>query len=53
MAVKKHWDRMPFPELMHRLADKTNGQIVRIDSSVPDSLKGQIIETELFFEVSF
>jgi hypothetical protein len=53
MAVKKHWDRMPFPELMDRLAEKSSGHIVRIDSSVPASLKEQINETELFFEVSF
>lgn len=31
MAVKKRWGRMPLPELMERLEQKTAGRVLRID----------------------
>jgi hypothetical protein len=31
MAVKKHWDGMPFPALTNRLIEKTSGRVLRID----------------------
>jgi len=34
MAVKKHWGRMPLPELVDRLEEKTEGRVLRIDDQV-------------------
>jgi len=34
MAVKKHWGKMPLPELVDRLEEKTEGRILRIDDEV-------------------
>jgi beta-lactamase superfamily II metal-dependent hydrolase len=34
MAVKKHWDRMPLPELVERIEEKTHGRVLRIDDKV-------------------
>jgi hypothetical protein len=34
MAVKKHWGKMPLPELLDRLDEKTEGRVLRIDDKV-------------------
>lgn len=33
MAVKKHWARMPLPELVARLTKKTGGRLLKIDDA--------------------
>jgi len=53
MAVKKRWGRMPFPELMDRLEEKTHGNVVRIDTDLPAGLKQKVTQTDLFYEVIF
>ena len=53
MALKKRWGRMPLPELMGRLEEKTHGNVVRIDADPPQSLKQKVTSTDLFHEVSF
>ncbi len=35
MAVKKHWNKMPFDPLVRRLEEKTNQRIMRIDDAFP------------------
>jgi hypothetical protein len=34
MAVKKRWGRMPLPELVDRLGEKTEGRILRVDDKI-------------------
>jgi beta-lactamase superfamily II metal-dependent hydrolase len=34
MAVKKHWGKMPLPELVNRLVQKTSGRVLRVDDKV-------------------
>jgi hypothetical protein len=34
MAVKKRWGRMPLPDLVGRIKDKTHGRFLRIDDKV-------------------
>jgi hypothetical protein len=34
MAVKKRWGRMPLPELMDRIKEKTLGRVLRVDDEV-------------------
>jgi hypothetical protein len=51
LAVKKRWGRMPLPELMERLKQKTAGRVLRIDdqwtsdqelqNAKPDNLSSQ------------
>jgi predicted metallo-beta-lactamase superfamily hydrolase len=33
MAVKKRWGRMPLPELMDRIKEKTRGRVLRVDDA--------------------
>lgn len=33
MALKKHWGKMPLPELVERLNEKAGGRVLRIDDS--------------------
>jgi hypothetical protein len=34
MAVKKHWGRMPLPDLVDRIRVKTRGRVLKIDDKV-------------------
>jgi beta-lactamase superfamily II metal-dependent hydrolase len=34
MAVKKRWGRMPLPELVARIQEKTEGRVLRVDDKV-------------------
>jgi hypothetical protein len=34
MAVKKHWDCMPLPDLVDRIREKTKGRVLRVDDNV-------------------
>ena len=34
MAVKKRWGRMPLPDLVDRIKEKTHGRVLRIDDRV-------------------
>jgi hypothetical protein len=34
MAVKKRWGRMPLPDLVNRIKDKTHGRVLRVDDAV-------------------
>ena len=34
MAVKKRWGRMPLPDLVDRIKEKTHGRVLRIDDKV-------------------
>ncbi|MFZ1426913.1 MAG: hypothetical protein WAS21_09110 [Geminicoccaceae bacterium] len=38
MAVKKRWGRMPLPELVDALNERTHGRVVRIDEDLPAGL---------------
>jgi hypothetical protein len=37
MAVKKRWGRMPLPELVDRIKEKTHGRVLRVDDEVKTS----------------
>jgi hypothetical protein len=37
MAVKKRWGRMPLPDLVDRLKEKTHGRVLKIDDQVSNS----------------
>ena len=37
MAVKKRWGRMPLPELVDRIKEKTNGRVLKVDDDVKAS----------------
>jgi hypothetical protein len=61
MAVKKHWNGMPFPSLLDRLHEKTRGRVLRIDQDVPKAPAGvsaarwkqftdHVTATELYFD---
>lgn len=39
MAVKKRWGRMPLPELVDALNERTHGRVVRIDEDAPAGLE--------------
>ena len=34
MAVKKRWVKMPLPELVDRLEEKTEGRVLRVDDAI-------------------
>jgi hypothetical protein len=34
MAVKKRWGRMPLPDLVSRIKEKTHGRVLRVDDTV-------------------
>lgn len=62
MAEKKRWFGMPFPALLARLEEKTQGRILRIDQAMPakpdgvapglwDTFHDMVTENELYFEV--
>ena len=34
MAVKKQWSRMPLPELVDRIKEKTHGRVLKVDDKV-------------------
>jgi len=34
MAVKKRWGRMPLPELVDRIKEKTHGRVLKVDDDV-------------------
>jgi hypothetical protein len=51
MAVKKHWDCMPMPELVDRIRQRTHGRVLRSDDQVNtaaelDKLKPETIGAE-------
>jgi hypothetical protein len=37
MAVKKRWGRMPLPELVDRIKEKTHGRVLKVDDDVKAS----------------
>lgn len=37
MAVKKRWGRMPLPELVDRIKEKSRGRVLSIDDAVSNS----------------
>jgi hypothetical protein len=37
MAVKKRWGRMPLPELVDRIKEKTHGRVLKVDDDVQTS----------------
>jgi hypothetical protein len=37
MAVKKRWGRMPLPELVDRIKEKTHGRVLKVDDDVKTS----------------
>ncbi len=51
MAVKKHWGRMPLPELVTALGTKTGGKVVRIDQGPETPIHG-VVETERYFDIA-
>jgi len=46
MAVKKRWGKMPLPELLDRLKEKTKDCVVRIDQELPAKLVKSIDEVK-------
>ena len=52
MAMKKRWNHMPLDELVEALGDKAKGVVLRADAPMPQS-REKVVETELFFEVTF
>ena len=52
IATKRGWNRMPLDSLLARLAEKTNGRVLRSDHPAPHGIPG-LIETDLFFELTF
>jgi beta-lactamase superfamily II metal-dependent hydrolase len=34
MAVKKHWDRMPLPDLVQSIKERTHGRVLQVDDKV-------------------
>jgi beta-lactamase superfamily II metal-dependent hydrolase len=52
MALKKRWGAMPLPELEQRLDAVTGNRVLRIDQPVPSALAGQVLEDELFYEIT-
>ncbi len=53
VAKKMGWDRIPLTELVDRLAEVTNGGVLRADDQIPAALKGRVTGTDLFYEMSF
>jgi hypothetical protein len=51
MAISKHWDQIPFTQLLDRIDEVTKGCVLRIDKEVPLSLEGRVDATELFYEM--
>ena len=62
MAVKKRWGKMPLPDLVLRLREKTGGRVLRVDDKVTSAeelgaewkgFAGEVTVTDLYFELSF
>lgn len=68
MAKKKRWNRMPLPDLVSRLGEKTQGRVLRIDDAAktkealaalnPDNpvwkeFASRVDVTDLYYELSF
>jgi hypothetical protein len=52
MAVKKRWGKMPLDALIAALQKQAKGVVLRVDQPKPPT-RENVVETELFFEVSF
>ncbi len=51
-ALKKHWDRMPLPNLVDALNEQTKKQVLRADDeALPPGITA--IDDKLYYEVSF
>ena len=50
MAKKRRWGRMPLPELVARLDEKTGGRVLRSDTPAPPGVAG-LTERDLYFEL--
>lgn len=62
MAVKKHWGKMPLPDLVDRIKEKTQGRVLRVDDAAvkpadlgPEwkTFGGEVAVTPLYYELSF
>jgi len=50
MAAKKNWNRMPLPSLVERLRSVTGDRLLQSDRPCPGALRGQVVETPLYYE---
>jgi hypothetical protein len=53
VARDRNWGRLPLPALVDRLEEKTQGRVLRSDRAAPDDLADRVVETDLYFEVTF
>lgn len=51
-ARKKRWNRMPLNELVKRLNEITEDQVVRIDEEIPKKLTARMVPDKLFHEIA-
>ena len=51
MAVKKRWHKIPLPELVDALMQKTGGQVFRSDQPAPAAGRYPCVAKDLFFEL--
>jgi beta-lactamase superfamily II metal-dependent hydrolase len=52
MALLKRWGNMPLIELLDALNEKTRERVIRVDEDLPAALAAEVIETDLFFELT-
>lgn len=52
VAVKKHWTRMPLPDIVERLEQLIPGGVMRADQLSPTAIPGRVVTTDLYFEMT-
>jgi hypothetical protein len=50
---KKHWGNMPLPEIIAELDKKTGGKVLQSVMPEEIELPANVVETPLYFEVTF
>jgi len=53
MAVKKRWGKMPLPEIVSELREKTKGRVFQADMPNGTELPSNVEATPLYIEVTF
>ena len=55
MAVKKHWGKMPLPELIDALGKQAKSVVLRTDDQTMPSSQENVVEgpNKLFYEITF
>jgi hypothetical protein len=52
MAKKKQWNQMPLDALVDDLGRRTKGAVLRIERPAPTTTEQQVVEKDLFFELT-